>query len=84
LKPVVLTGHAKTALAERNIELKWVEATARTPEWRAPDATEPQAERRFAPVAERGGRVLRVACVETDTEIRVLTVFFDRKAKRPA
>jgi hypothetical protein len=40
--------------------------------------------RRYISVPERDGRFLRVVCRETDTEIAIVTVFFDRKAKRPA
>ena len=41
-------------------------------------------QRRFRIVPERGNRVLRVACVETDTEIRILSAFLDRRARRPS
>ena len=40
-------------------------------------------ERRFCAIPEYGNRVLRVACYETALEIRILTVFFDRDARRP-
>jgi hypothetical protein len=84
LKPVVLTAHARTALEERGLELAWIESAARAPEWRTADPQDATLERRFRAIPERDGRVLRTVCAETDTEIRVATVFFDRRAKRPA
>jgi hypothetical protein len=38
--------------------------------------------RRYLRISERGGRVLRVACVENDWEIRIVTAFLDRNARR--
>jgi hypothetical protein len=48
-----------------------------------PDPRRPGVERRFRAIPEYGNRVLRVACYETVVEIRILTVFFDRDARRP-
>ena len=70
-------------MAERNLDRSWIERTVRAPDWRESDPADPAVERRFAVLAERGGRVLRVACVETATEIRILTAFIDRRARRP-
>jgi hypothetical protein len=53
------------------------------PDWTIPDPHRPGVERRFRAIPEFGGRVLRVACYETPVNIRILTVFFDRKARRP-
>jgi hypothetical protein len=83
LKGVVLSRHAEVVAEERRIERDWIERAARDPEWRTPDK-EPSLERRFITVPERGERALRLVCSETDTEIRVITVFLDRRAKRPA
>jgi hypothetical protein len=66
---------------ERGIELNWIEEAVRNPAWREPDRA--RAERRFRPIAERGGRILRIVCTETDTEVRVITAFFDRNARSP-
>ena len=84
MKPVVLTDHAEVVATERSIEFAWIERTALSPEWRETDPSDAEVERRFRLVPERGGRMLRVACVEEDDKIRVVTVFLDRKAKRPA
>jgi hypothetical protein len=82
LKPIVFSQHAEVVAEERGIERGWIERAAREPEWRSPDP-DPTAERRFVTLTERGNRVLRVVCTETDTEVRVITVFLDRRAKRP-
>jgi len=81
VKPVRLTGHAAAQLARRGLRLDWVEATAREPEWRDPEPNQPDVERRFRRIDEAGGRILRVVCAETGTEIRVITAMFDRNAK---
>jgi len=84
VKPLRLTAHAQFAAAERGIDSLWIEQTAREPDWALADPERPEAERRFRTISEFGDRVLRVACVESATEIRVLTVFFDRGAKKPS
>lgn len=76
-----LTKHAKSALAEREIPIEWVERTLSVPELRRPDPDDVEVERRFRRIPEFGNRVLRVA-VNTKVEPnRVVSVFFDRKMK---
>jgi hypothetical protein len=84
VKKLRLTAHAEFAAAERGIEAAWIERAAREPDWTSPDPQHPEVERRFRAIPEFGNRVLRAACVENATEIRVLTVFFDRGAKKPS
>lgn len=79
-----LTRHAQDAIEERGLDHSWIERTVREPEWSHPDPRQPGAERRFRAIPEFGGRILRVACIETVDEIRILTVFFDRDARRPS
>jgi hypothetical protein len=81
LKPITLTVHAEHAIKERDLDRIWIERAVRKPDWREPDSS--GAERRFRAIPERDGRILRVVCAETDTEVRVITVFLDRKARRP-
>lgn len=81
-KPLRFTGHARTAIAERELAEAWVEAAALSPEWEAPDPR-PGVVRRYRAIPERGGRILRVACVETPDEIRILSAFLDRRARKP-
>lgn len=81
-KRLVLTAHAQMRLRERKLKVDWIEATARNPDWTEPDPEYADAERRFRIIDEFGGRTLRAVCTETDTMIRVITVMFDRKARR--
>lgn len=82
-KPLMLTQHAQDAVEERELDPDWIARAVRRPDWTIPDPRRPGVERRFRAIPEFGGRTLRVACFETPTEIRILTVFFDRNARRP-
>jgi Domain of unknown function (DUF4258) len=82
LKPLQFTNHAQDAMFERELDPTWIERTVRDPEWSRPDPRRPGVERRFRTIPEFGGRVLRVACLETNDEIRIVTVFFDRDARK--
>jgi len=82
-KPLHLTVHAEDAVAERELQFEWIARAVHDPEWTSPDPRRPDIERRYRVIPEHGGRVLRVACYETATEIRIITAFFDRDAKRP-
>lgn len=82
-RTIVYTRHGENVMREREIDRAWVEATVHEPDWVLPDATTQGAERRFKAIPEFGDRTLRVACLESDAHIRILTVFFDRKARRP-
>jgi len=83
MKSLRLTQHAQDAIDERKIDLVWVERAVHNPEWIVADPRRPGVERRFRTIPEYGNRVLRAACYETEDEIRILTVFFDRDARRP-
>jgi hypothetical protein len=76
------SAHAANMLYERSIERDWVEAALAEPEWTEPDS-HPERRRAFRTVAEAGGKILRVVYTEEGGEYRVVTVFFDRNAKRP-
>lgn len=82
IKPLVLTAHARVRMQTRHLRADWVEQTVRTPDWTEPDPRDPEVERRFRAIAEFGGRTLRVACVESETNIRIISVMFDRTARR--
>ena len=82
-KPIQLTAHAAAAIAERKLLLRWIEEAARNPEWIEADPKWTHVERRFRAIPEYGNRILRAACLETLTETRIVTAFFDRKARRP-
>lgn len=81
-KPLTFTTHAHDAILERKLEMDWIDRTARQPTWSRPDPR-PNRERRFRAIPEFGGRILRVVCLETDHEIHIITVFFDRRAREP-
>jgi len=82
-KPLVFTTHARKVMAERELDEEWVRRTVYQPEWREPDSADPDVERRFRSVPERENRILRVACVESEADIRVVSTFLDRGARRP-
>ena len=82
MKPLVWMKHARDVLLERDLDAAWIEKAARQPEWRRSDPDDPEVERRYMRIPERSGRVLRVACVENDREIRIVTAFLDRNARR--
>lgn len=75
LKRIVLTQPAADSMLERNFRMEWIEAAARRPDWREPDPDDAEVERRFRVIPELEGRVFRVACVEDDRTIRVVTAF---------
>jgi hypothetical protein len=81
-KPLRFTRHAEDAIVERDLDRTWIDRTVRQPEWSQPDPRRAGVERRFRSIPEFGGRVLRVACFESEAEIRILTVFFDRDARK--
>ncbi|WP_083850348.1 DUF4258 domain-containing protein [Rhodovulum sp. PH10] len=83
-KPLRFSRHAEDVILERELDRSWIERTVRDPEWSHPDPKRPDLERRFRRFVEAGNRVLRVACVETEHEIRVVTAFLDRDARRPS
>jgi len=81
-KPIVLSKHAQDMVDEREIPRDWVERALRNPVFEEPDHRNPGAVRAYAPIAEFGNRMLRVVYYDDDSEIRVVTLFFDRRATR--
>ena len=81
MKPLRFTDHAEVRMARRGLQRAWIETAALEPDWREPEPNDPDVERRFRRIDEAGGRILRVACVETEAEIRVITAMFDRNAE---
>ena len=80
-KPIAYTMHAGVAMSERSLNSEWVEAAVHNPQWVEADPDDPEVVRHFRTIPERGGRYLRVALVETAAEFRILTAFFDRRAR---
>jgi hypothetical protein len=76
------TPHALVALSARQLEREWIERTLDEPDWWASDPY-PERIRAFKVIPERENRILRVVYLHTGAEIRVVTAFFDRNAKKP-
>lgn len=81
-KAIILSDHAMDSISERGLLLEWIEQTVRHPEWTEIDPM-PERQRRYRAISEYGSRIMRIVCFETEKEIRIITAFFDRKAKRP-
>ena len=75
------TKHAVHVLDERKIPVEWVEQVMAEPALRTPDPNDPEVERFFGRVPERGGRVLRVVVNTRVAPWRVVSVFFDRSMR---
>jgi hypothetical protein len=81
-KPIVLSKHAQDMIDERKIPFEWIEHALRHPIFEEPDRRNPGAVRAYAPIAAFGNRMLRVVYYDSGSEIRVITLFFDRRATR--
>jgi hypothetical protein len=81
-KPIVLSKHAQDMVEEREIARDWVEGVLRKPVFEEPDRRNPGAVCAYAPIQEFGNRMLRVVYYDSGSEIRVVTLFFDRRATR--
>jgi hypothetical protein len=79
--PFVLTAHAVAALAERGIDLDWVERVLRRPERTEMDRDDPALRHVLGRIEERDNRVLRVVYNPTTRPWRLVTVFFDRRLR---
>ena len=80
-RPIRLTAHLRDALEERELPLEWVWRAIEQPDWVDPDPIANR-QRLYRRIPEFGDRILRVI-IEDDVEERVVvTVFFDRRAKR--
>ena len=79
---ILLTKHAREAIAVRNIGLDWIEATVSSPEIVEADPHYSDRTRSFKAIAEFGGRMLRVVHRAEGDDIVVITVHFDRGARR--
>ena len=79
--PLDYTRHAVHAMEERMILKEWVESTVGQPALRTPDPHDPEVERFFRRIPERGDRVLRVAVNTQVVPWSVVSVFFDRSMR---
>jgi hypothetical protein len=83
VKPLRFTDHSETVVSERQLDKAWIERAVREPDWRETDPSGHPVERRYRRLPECADRVLRVICLESETEIRIITAFLDRKAQEP-
>jgi hypothetical protein len=74
-----LTAHAAISIAERGLDLTWIERVLRHPERTEADRDDPSLRHALVRIAERDDRVLRVVYNETVTPWRIVTVYFDRQ-----
>ena len=63
------------------IPIEWVESTVSEPALRTADPNDPEVERFFRRILERGDRVLRVVVNTRVAPWRVVSVFFDRSMR---
>ena len=68
-------------LAERRIEVAWVERTVEAPEAIEQDRVDPRLEHCLRRIPEHGDRGLRVVADRAGDSARVVTAFFDRDAR---
>ena len=73
-----LSAHAATVIAERDIELAWVERVLASPSRIEPGTFAPELTSALGKIAERDGRVLRVVYNAGVEPLRVVAVYFDR------
>ena len=79
---LIFGQHARLRMQQRGIVEAWIELTVRQPAHVEPcprDAALVRARRR---IPQRGNRVLRVVYRPAGTDVVVVSMFFDRGAKR--
>jgi hypothetical protein len=69
-------------MSVRAIDIVWVEAVITQPDWAEPDPVDPALTRAWGRIPERGGRALRVVFRPSGGDIVVVSVVFDRGARR--
>jgi hypothetical protein len=77
-----LTKHAQEALGVRNIAFAWIEQAVTSPDFVEADPRRPGRTRSYKAIAEFGGRVLRVVHRPEGDDIVIITVHFDRGARK--
>jgi ABC-type ATPase with predicted acetyltransferase domain len=75
-----LSAHTTDMLKEREIPEEWVQRTLDNPEWE--NVEKDNNVHYFRSIEERGGRILHVVVNPHVLPQKVITVFFDRRARR--
>jgi hypothetical protein len=70
----------RAVFGERDIDPLWIEHVLQNPVFEEADPRHPGAVRAYAPIAAFGNRMLRIVYYDSGTKIRVITLFFDRRA----
>lgn len=76
-----LTEHARKVLVKRQIPIEWLERALQEPILREPDPNDASPDRRYCPITEFNGRVVRVVVNTSVEPVRVVSVFFDRRMR---
>ena len=79
---LIFTAHARLRMGVRAIDVTWIEDVIRQPARIMPDPNDPSLTRAWRRIPERGGRALRVVYRQAGGDIVVVSVVFDRGARR--
>lgn len=77
-----LTDHAAEVVTQRAIRREWIAETLERPDWREGDRSDPALLHFLKRFTGLDDRVLRVIVRAEGDRYRVITVFFDRRARR--
>lgn len=73
-----LSAHAATVIAERQIQVEWLERVLQRPERTEPGKFDSRLTHALGRISERGDRVLRVVYNGNLDPLRIVIVYFDR------
>jgi hypothetical protein len=76
-----LTAHAATVIAEREIDLMWIDQAFSRPDRIEPHRFDPSLVHALVAIPERGDRVLRVVYNPSHQPPKVVTAYFDRRQR---
>lgn len=77
-----LSAHAERVIDERAIRVEWLEHVLATPDSVRVDEEQGELVHLFGAIEAQGGRVLHVVVNRTANPRRIITAFFDRRARR--
>lgn len=80
--PLILTNHARGRMMRDGITEAQVEAVVLEAEYSMPDPVDPKLTLAWRRVPELGGRAVRVVYYTAGADFVIVTVFFDRGARR--
>jgi hypothetical protein len=77
-----LTKHAQEAISIPGIAFAWIKEAVSSPDFVEADPQHPERTRSYKAIAQIGSRVLRVVHRPAGDDIVIITVHFDRGARR--